>query len=84
VVLPERLPEKVREFGTAPLAVPTTVSKDGFPDEGVDFGEKVASLEKELLTGAMEKAGGVQTKAARLLNMNLRSFRYLLQKYGLR
>jgi two-component system response regulator PilR (NtrC family) len=84
VVLPERLPEKVREFGTASLAVPTTVSKDGFPDEGVDFGEKVASLEKELLTGAMEKAGGVQTKAARLLNMNLRSFRYLLQKYGLR
>jgi DNA-binding protein Fis len=32
----------------------------------------------------MDKAGGVQTKAARLLNMNLRSFRYLLQKYGLR
>ena len=84
VVLPERLPEKVREFGTAPLAVPTTVSKDGFPDEGVDFGERVASLERKLLTGAMEKAGGVQTKAARLLNMNLRSFRYLLQKYGLR
>jgi two-component system response regulator PilR (NtrC family) len=84
VVLPERLPEKVREFGTAPLAVPTTASDDVFPDEGVDFGEMVASLERKLLTGAMDKAGGVQTKAARLLNMNLRSFRYLLQKYGLR
>jgi two-component system response regulator PilR (NtrC family) len=84
VVLPERLPEKVREFGTAPLAVPTTASNDVFPDEGVDFGEMVATLERQLLTGAMDKAGGVQTKAARLLNMNLRSFRYLLQKYGLR
>jgi two-component system response regulator PilR (NtrC family) len=84
VILPERLPEKVRDFGTAPLAVPTTVSNDVFPDDGIDFGEKVASLERKLLTGAMDKAGGVQTKAARLLNMNLRSFRYLLQKYGLR
>ncbi len=84
VVLPERLPEKVRDFGTAPLAVPATASNDVFPDEGVDFGEKVAGLERALLTSAMEKAGGVQTKAARLLNMNLRSFRYLLQKYGLR
>jgi len=84
VILPERLPEKVRDFGTAALAVPTTVSNDVFPDDGIDFGEKVASLERKLLTGAMDKAGGVQTKAARLLNMNLRSFRYLLQKYGLR
>jgi len=32
----------------------------------------------------MKHAGGVQTKAAKLLQMNLRSFRYLLQKYNLR
>jgi two-component system response regulator PilR (NtrC family) len=81
VVLLERLPQKVREFGTA---APVAVSEEVFPEEGVDFGEKVASLERKLLMGAMEKAGGVQTRAARLLNMNLRSFRYLLQKYGLR
>jgi len=84
VILPERLPEKVRDFSTAPPAIPASAPSELFPDEGVDFGEKVASLERKLLTGAMEKAGGVQTKAARLLNMNLRSFRYLLQKYGLR
>jgi two-component system response regulator PilR (NtrC family) len=84
VILPERLPEKIREFGEAAPAAAATSSSEVFPDEGVDFSEKVASLERELLTGAMEKAGGVQTKAARLLNMNLRSFRYLLQKYGLR
>ncbi|HJS75567.1 MAG TPA: sigma-54 dependent transcriptional regulator [Vicinamibacteria bacterium] len=84
VVLPDRLPEKVREFGTAVVAAPAPASDDVFPDDGVDFDERVASLERTLLTGAMDKAGGVQTKAARLLNMNLRSFRYLLQKYGLR
>jgi len=84
VILPERLPDKIRDFGTAPAPAPAAVSTEGFPDEGIDFGEKVSNLERSLLAGAMEKAGGVQTKAARLLNMNLRSFRYLLQKYGLR
>ncbi len=84
VVLRDRLPEKVRDFGTRPAAPPAAAGDETFPTEGVDFDEKVATLEKTLLMGAMEKAGGVQTKAARLLNMNLRSFRYLLQKYGLR
>jgi two-component system response regulator PilR (NtrC family) len=84
VVLVDRLPEKVRDFGMKPEGAAPQASDGSFPDEGVDFTEKVSALEKQLLTGAMEKAGGVQTRAARLLNMNLRSFRYLLQKYGLR
>jgi two-component system response regulator PilR (NtrC family) len=85
VVLPERLPDKIREFGRAEISAATVPDAPPFvPDEGVDFGERVASLERDLLRAAMEKAGGVQTKAARLLHMNLRSFRYLLQKYGLR
>jgi two-component system response regulator PilR (NtrC family) len=84
VILPDRLPEKVRDFGTRTPAPATASGRDVFPGEGVDFEKNVAAFEKTLLTGAMEKAGGVQTKAARLLNMNLRSFRYLLQKYGLR
>ena len=84
VILPDRLPEKVRDFGTAPVEIPESAPSELFPDEGIDFDEKVASLERKLLTRAMNKAGGVQTRAARLLNMNLRSFRYLLQKYGLR
>jgi two-component system response regulator PilR (NtrC family) len=85
VVLPERLPDKIREFQRpATLSPPMPDASPVVPDEGVDFGERVASLERDLLRAAMEKAGGVQTKAARLLHMNLRSFRYLLQKYGLR
>jgi two-component system response regulator PilR (NtrC family) len=87
VVLPERLPDKIREFGrvdSPSFPPPSDASSSVVPDEGIDFGERVASLERDLLRAAMEKAGGVQTKAARLLHMNLRSFRYLLQKYGLR
>jgi two-component system response regulator PilR (NtrC family) len=85
VVLPERLPDKIREFGRADSSfLPPPEGPSIVPDEGIDFGERVASLERDLLRAAMDKAGGVQTKAARLLRMNLRSFRYLLQKYGLR
>lgn len=54
------------------------------PEEGVDFNERVATMESQLLSTAMARSGGVQTKAAKLLRMNLRSFRYLLQKYNLR
>jgi two-component system response regulator PilR (NtrC family) len=85
VVLPERLPDKIREHRVETAPDGEGPSDDhGFPDEGVDFAELVSNLEKKLLVAAMEKAGGVQTRAARLLSMNLRSFRYLLQKYGLR
>ncbi len=68
VVLPERLPGQgardsaLRRRPSRPRSRTTS-----FPDEGVDFDARVASLERTLLTGAMEKAGGVQTKAARLL-----------------
>jgi two-component system response regulator PilR (NtrC family) len=55
-----------------------------FPEGGVDFTERIACVEKQLLSSAMKQAGGVQTKAAKMLQMNLRSFRYLLQKYNLR
>ena len=49
------------------------------PDEGLDF----EALEKELLRKAMEKAGGVATKAAKLLGMSYKTFLYRLEKFGL-
>jgi len=36
-----------------------------------------------LMRDALEKAGWVQTKAAELLGINFRSFRYRARKYGL-
>ena len=84
VILPERLPEKVRDFGKVPAGGAVEGEDEEFPEEGVDFADRVANVERQLLSSAMKHAGGVQTKAAKLLQMNLRSFRYLLQKYNLR
>jgi transcriptional regulator with GAF, ATPase, and Fis domain len=36
------------------------------------------------LTLALEQSGGVQTKAAELLGMSFRSFRYYAKKFNLR
>jgi DNA-binding protein Fis len=36
-----------------------------------------------MLLKAMEEAGGVQTKAATLLQLSYRSFRHLMKKYDL-
>jgi transcriptional regulator with PAS, ATPase and Fis domain len=49
------------------------------PDEGLDF----EALEKDLLRKAMEKAGGVATKAAKLLGMSYKTFLYRLEKFHL-
>lgn len=49
------------------------------PDEGLDF----EALEKELLRQAMAKAGGVATKAAKLLGMSYKTFLYRLEKFHL-
>ncbi|MFQ5789014.1 MAG: sigma-54-dependent transcriptional regulator [Acidobacteriota bacterium] len=89
VILPESLPDKVRnKVGGGPVGPQASVTApkagDELPEGGVDFHQRVREVEKQLLSQAMEKAGGVQTRAAKLLRMNLRSFRYLLQKYSLR
>jgi len=83
VILPERIPEKVRDFGKVPAGGASSGDEE-FPEEGIDFACRVADVERQLLSSAMKHAGGVQTQAAKLLRMNLRSFRYLLQKYNLR
>jgi two-component system response regulator PilR (NtrC family) len=51
--------------------------------EGVDFELYIADIEKQLITSALKHAGGVQTKAADLLNVSYRSFRHLLKKYNI-
>ncbi len=84
VILPERLPDKVRTFGDAPADAAEDAGSAVLPEEGVDFNDRVSTMEKQLLSTAMARSGGVQTRAAKLLRMNLRSFRYLLQKYNLR
>ncbi len=51
------------------------------PDTGVNINEYLGELERGFLEKALEKAGGVKTKAAELLGLSFREFRYRLSKY---
>jgi DNA-binding NtrC family response regulator len=46
------------------------------------FAERVVAFEKALIFEALDKAGGVQTRAAAALGMSERHLRYKLKKYG--
>ena len=52
-------------------------------EEGLDLDATMTDIEVGYLKRALEMAGGNYTKAAQLLKMSLRSFRYKLQKYGI-
>ena len=51
--------------------------------EGVDLDGIMAEYEREWLTEALSLAGGVKKRAARLLGISFRSFRYRFEKLGL-
>jgi DNA-binding NtrC family response regulator len=51
--------------------------------EATTFVERVAEFERALIVEALERAEGVQTRAARALGMSERHLRYKLRKYRL-
>lgn len=54
------------------------------PEDGLDLEELINGIEKDLLMKALERARWVKKKAARLLKLNTRSFRYRLEKYAIK
>jgi two-component system response regulator PilR (NtrC family) len=67
-----------RSAPAAPAADPSDL-----PPDGLDLEQLVDSIEKDLLTKALARTGGMKKKAARLLRLNARSFRYRLSKFGI-
>lgn len=53
------------------------------PDEGLDLEAYLDGVRGRLMQQALERASGVQTRAADLLGMTFRSFRYYAKKLGL-
>jgi two-component system response regulator PilR (NtrC family) len=53
------------------------------PADGMDFEKYVAEVERSLIESALQQSGGVQIRAAELLNVSYRSFRHLLKKYDI-
>ena len=53
-------------------------------DEGLDLEGLINGIEKDLLLKALERSQWVKKKAARMLRLNTRSFRYRLEKYAIK
>ncbi|MFQ5877883.1 MAG: sigma-54-dependent transcriptional regulator [Acidobacteriota bacterium] len=52
-------------------------------DTGIDLERQLEALREHFMEEALRRADGVQTRAAELLGMSFRSFRYFAKKYGL-
>jgi two-component system response regulator PilR (NtrC family) len=93
-ILPESLPEAVQGIGTplpraavAAAEVPAPASQaeaHALPEKGFDLERHVQHLEREYIAEALRRSGGVKVKAAELLGMSFRSFRYYMKKYNLK
>jgi len=80
-ILPESLPPAIR--GDAPRMV-AGAPIEALPASGFDLEAHVKEIERGYIAEALKRAGGVQVKAAELLGMSFRSFRYYVKKYNLR
>jgi two-component system, NtrC family, response regulator PilR len=83
VVLPPSLPAAVRAAGGGPAPVDNGLEADTLPDSGFDLERHVREIERQYITEALRRTDGVKVKAAELLGMSFRSFRYYAKKYGL-
>ncbi|MEO8259366.1 MAG: sigma-54 dependent transcriptional regulator [Acidobacteriota bacterium] len=79
-ILPDSLPASIR--GDAPRA--GLARTEALPDAGFDLEAHVKEIERGYLAQALQRAGGVQVRAAELVGMSFRSFRYYAKKYNLR
>jgi DNA-binding NtrC family response regulator len=59
-------------------------SPSPLPLEGFNLERHLQDVERGHLERALDQVGGVQTRAAELLGLSFRQFRYLAKKYGLR
>jgi two-component system response regulator PilR (NtrC family) len=82
-VLPDSLPSTVRGETIRPSAASLATS-ESLPEAGFDLEAHVKEIERGYIAEALKRAGGVQVKAAELLGMSFRSFRYYVKKYNLR
>ena len=78
VITVSSLPESIA------LGVKTRVPDfESLPQEGINLEGYLEAVGKRLMREALDRCDGVQTKAAELLHMSFRSFRYYAKKYSL-
>lgn len=64
---------------SATIPIPASI-----PEEGLHLENLIGKIEKELLLKALQETHWVKKEAAKLLHINFRSFRYRLDKYGIK
>ena len=78
-IQPERLPEHITNYN------PERINAEfDLPDEGLNLTAHLENLEKTYVVEALRKTAGNQTRAADLLQMQVRSLRHLLDKHSIR
>jgi two-component system, NtrC family, response regulator PilR len=83
-ILADSLPDQLNlPVGSAPSAS-APAAPEGIPDGGFDLERHVQHIEREYIAEALRQSGGVKVKAADLLGMSFRSFRYYTKKYNLK
>ncbi len=74
----ESLPAGVRQRSGESAADPVVI-----PESGLDLELHLEERRRRFMLEALGRTGSVQTRAAELLGMTFRSFRYFAKKYGL-
>ncbi|MBM3804776.1 MAG: hypothetical protein FJW26_21005 [Acidimicrobiia bacterium] len=75
----ERLPPRISRLNPSESSGP-----DKIPESGINLEKHIEEIEKSYIVEALRKTGGVQTRAAELLRISFRSFRYFVKKYDIR
>ncbi len=80
----EALPDRIRNcFQETVIHAAGNGNGVLLPKEGLSLEDHIQQIERSYLLAAMERSGGVRTRAAELLQMTYRSFRHYAKKYGI-
>jgi two-component system response regulator PilR (NtrC family) len=83
LILPESLPRHLLEAREPEAGQLDANRIEIDAEKGIDLEGLVAEFERTLLVKALQQAGGIKKRAARLLNISFRSMRYRVDKYSL-
>ncbi len=78
-IQPERLPDHITNYNPARIK-----AEFDLPEAGINLVSHLDNLEKTYVVEALRQTGGNQTRAAELLQMQVRSLRHLLDKHEIR
>ncbi|HVL70090.1 MAG TPA: sigma-54 dependent transcriptional regulator [Vicinamibacterales bacterium] len=87
VIMPESLSVVSGRLPAEPPVAPAAAAGAEPADllgTGFDLEQHVQHIEREYIAEALRRAGGVKVRAAELLGMSFRSFRYYTKKYNLK